>query len=189
MTAQALSSKYKKILLSLFSIVFLTSLSAFERKDCLNATYSTTISHNGHPFGLTQNLITVEKEKCSLKINTEKLKFQKNSWEIDVCRGPVHIKEGIGSVTVHKRIVDCQSNSEPDTFCDNYKKIDLYIQDFGLIFAKGEKEDLGSDHGKVYCASILLDEYLKVGTVLSRAVENTPAAAAGEEKKAEEGSF
>lgn len=187
MTAQVSSLKFRKILLSLFSLLLISELSAFDRKNCLDAVYNTTISHNGQPFGLTENLINIEKEKCSFKISTEKLKFIKKTWEIDVCRGPVHIKEGSSSVTVHKRMADCQNMTEPDTFCENYKMIDTAIQDYGLIFAKGEKEDLQSDHGKVYCASQLLDEYLKMGTVLSRAVEVIPSATTDE--KAAEGTF
>jgi hypothetical protein len=188
MTVQASSLKFQKILLSLFSFFLLNDLMAFDRKSCLDSVYSTTIAHNGHPFGLTQNLINIEKDKCALKISTEKLKFLKKAWEIDVCRGPVHIKEGNNSVTVHKRMGDCGTMAEPDAFCDNYKTIDLAIQDYGLIFAKGEKEDLYSDHGKVYCASQLLDEYLKVGTVLSR-IPDAPPVPVETEKKAEEGTF
>ncbi len=188
MTAQASSLKFRKILLSLFSVFLASTSFSFERKDCLDATYSTTIGHNGQPFGLTQNLILIEKEKCSIKVSTEKLKFMKKAWEVDVCRGPVHIKEGHNSVTVHKRVSDCLNPAEGDSFCENYHKIDLAIQDYGLIFAKGEKEDLQSDHGKVYCASQLLNEYLKAGTVLSR-VPEAPPAALDAEKKPEEGTF
>ena len=37
-----------------------------------------------------------------------------------------------------------------------------------LFFAKGEKEDLLSDHGKLYCAYTLINEYLGAGEILSR---------------------
>ena len=42
------------------------------------------------------------------------------------------------------------------------------LQDEGLIFAKGSRENLESDHGKVYCAFLLLKKYFKSNEAFNR---------------------
>tara|TARA_R110000868_G_scaffold86182_8_gene241737 strand:+ start:1217 stop:1732 length:516 start_codon:yes stop_codon:yes gene_type:complete len=133
----------------------------------LDASYETTISHKGFPFGLTQNILGVSKEKCVITISHEKLKFIKDAWVIDVCREPVHMKKGAGAVEVIKREGLCVEGAK-SSYCGELERLKAMIQDDGLIFAQGEKEDLASDHGKVYCAFSLLQRYLGQGIVLSR---------------------
>ena len=42
------------------------------------------------------------------------------------------------------------------------------IQDEGLIFADGARENLDADHGKVYCTFLLLSHYLNRGKSFRR---------------------
>jgi hypothetical protein len=140
---------------------------SFDEMECLNSNFSTTVSHKGQPFGITENVITVSKVNCKVTIEHKKLKFMKNKYVVDVCRAPVHIKSGSGAIEVLKRKDECGKKSKGE-FCKELKFIEEIIQDDGLIFAKGEKEDLGTDHGRIYCSYLLLRTYLGKGKVLSR---------------------
>ncbi|MCO4793881.1 MAG: hypothetical protein KC493_09220 [Bacteriovoracaceae bacterium] len=154
----------------LYTLVLLLSFSAnaaFDEMECLNSNFSTTVSHKGAPFGLAKNVLKVEKENCVITIDHQKLKFMKKKFLIDVCRAPVHIKSGAGAVEVLKRESDCGKKSKGE-YCKALKNIENMIQDDGLIFAKGEKENLNTDHGRIYCTYLLVKSYLGVGKVLSR---------------------
>lgn len=151
----------------LLLLPFICHATAYSELECLDASYETQITHKGFPFGLTQNKLTITKDRCVVSIGHEKLKFIKDKWVIDVCREPIHMKKGAGAVEVIKRSGICGETSK-DTFCGEFSRLGAMIQDDGLIFAEGEKEDLTSDHGKVYCAFSLLQRYLGQGVVLSR---------------------
>jgi hypothetical protein len=45
------------------------------------------------------------------------------------------------------------------------------IQDDGLIFAEGDRDDLNSNHGKTYCTYLLLKKYLNDSVIFSRYTE------------------
>lgn len=139
---------------------------AFTLEDCLNANYSTEIKHKVKPFGLVENKLAISKSNCVIEVSHEKMKVFKSRWQIDVCREPVHIKEGLKAFEVLKRTQACQGHK--DEFCSSLKKLSSVIQDDGLIFAEGEKEELRSDHGKIYCSYQLIQRYLGNGLVLSR---------------------
>ncbi|MBH46693.1 MAG: hypothetical protein CME71_00825 [Halobacteriovorax sp.] len=158
---------FKFSLLILMSLPSFAMANSYTESQCLDASYETSISHKGFPFGLTQNILGVSKEKCVITISHEKLKFIKDAWVVDVCREPVHMKKGAGAVEVIKREGLCVEGTK-SSYCGELDRLKSMIQDDGLIFAQGEKEDLSSDHGKVYCAFSLLQRYLGQGIVLSR---------------------
>lgn len=154
-----------------FNLIFLLVMSlnaygAFSVRECLLSDFDTKIVHKGKPFGLLKNILHVKKEKCVLSISHEKMKFMKKHWEIDVCRGPIHIKSGTGAIEVHKREVGCTTASKKP-FCKEYHTIVSVIQDDGLIFAQGQKEKITDDHGKIHCSSMLIQSYLNNGKVYS----------------------
>ncbi len=153
------------LLCILFSLT--TQARVYTESECLDANYEALISHKGFPFGLTENKLTIQKDKCVITVSHERLKFIKNAWVVDVCREPVHMKKGAGAVEVIKRLGACVEGTKDD-YCAEYARIRELIQDDGLIFADGEKENLDSDHGKVYCAFTLLQRYLEQGIVMSR---------------------
>lgn len=154
---------------SLLALLFpiLAHANSYTELECLDASYESTISHKGFPFGLTKNILTIVKDRCVITIHHEKLKFIKDQWVIDVCREPVHMKKGVGAVEVIKRDGLCVEGSK-SSYCGELARLKTLIQDDGLIFADGEKEDLSSDHGKVYCAFSVIGRYLQQGIVLSR---------------------
>lgn len=142
-------------------------LFGFSDKNCLKGYFLSTISHNIKPFGIFQNILIVKKNECNITILHERYKYLKDKWHIDICRMPVHIKYGQKAVEVFKKINACTDveHSSIDGFCEQYKKLIGIFQDDGLIFAPGNKEDLFSDHGKLYCGFLLLQGYLKEGIV------------------------
>ena len=143
---------------------------AFTDSDCLASSYTTTIEHKVAPFGLLQKTLFLEKTQCSIKVTHQKYKYFTSIWNIDVCRGPVHIKLGDGTPKVLKRGVGChtESKSGHGEYCSSLKELEAIFQDDGLIYAAGEKENLAMDHGRVYCAYLLVRRYLRDGLVLSR---------------------
>ena len=42
------------------------------------------------------------------------------------------------------------------------------IQDDGLIFAEGDRDNLSSDHGKTFCSYLLMKKYLNESVIFSR---------------------
>jgi hypothetical protein len=128
------------------------------------------ISHKVPPFGLTKNILLVEKDKCVMRIHFEKFKFIREEWIIDVCRGPIHIKKGLDVIEVLKKEGTCNNKEEfqKTPFCLEWKKIKQIIQDDGLIFAEGEKENISTDHGKIYCSYLLMNKYLQEGMIFGR---------------------
>jgi hypothetical protein len=174
-----------KFKLSLISFLFCVSVFSFTDNECLDTDYHTEVIHKGFPMGLTMNKLTLKKGKCIITLSHQKMKYIKKEWVIDVCREPVHIKKGNGPVEVIKRTETCGAKSG-DSFCGQYREMMEVIQDDGLIFAEGEKEDLSSNHGKVYCAYVLLKVYMGDGVVLSR--HKTYSKLFGSEVKSFEGS-
>jgi len=146
----------------------MNSYSTFSEKECLNSTFKSEVSHKDkRTFGMAKTKLSVVKEKCEITVSHEKLKFFKNKWKIDVCREPVHIKSGVKGVEVLKKKGICPNKDSAD-FCDAYKTIREVLQDDGLIFAPGEKENLSTDHGRIYCVYQLLGGYLESGRIYSR---------------------
>lgn len=153
-----------KISLLLFS--FQVSAKEFAGDECLKSDYTTIISHQGEFFGLLKTSLYLEKRGCLLKVKYKKL--IETAWDIDFCREPIHVKvKDKGSLYVHKRAKKCKSG-DPSEYCESIKELHDIIQDFGLIFAQGERESLSTDHGKAYCSHLLLKAYLYDGRVFSK---------------------
>ncbi len=155
------------ILVLLISNVY--SMDMFSDMDCIQGSYDAVVEHKAAPFGLSKNILAISKSDCSISISHSKLKFMKSSWIIDVCREPVHIKIDDGGVEVLKRVDSCKNGSS--IYCKEVAKIEKILQDDGLIFAPGEKENISSDHGKVYCSYLLTKKYLREGIVFNRGKE------------------
>ena len=151
-----------------FSLPFLIlfpAIANFDSSECLDASFEALISHKSFPFGWIKTRLGIRKDKCILRVEHRKLKFIQKTWTIDVCREPVHIKQGTSSVKVLRREGRCPRDTD---FCEQLNIIEEVVQNDGLIFAEGEKETLSSDHGKAYCSFLLIEKYLRDGVVLSR---------------------
>jgi len=157
-------------------VVFMLSsyAHAFDANKCLIGDYQVDVVHKGQPFGLLPVILKVDKKGCILTFYHQRLKYLKENWVVDVCREPVHIKKGIGAVEVIKKEMDCDKGNS-SSFCQEQNKIFQRIQDDGLIFAEGEKEDLKTSHGKTYCAYLLVKKYLDESLVFNRGQDYTGA--------------
>lgn len=142
----------------------------FTSKACVDAAYKMTMSQKGPLFGLMSQEFTIDKTGCIINISHRK--YLTKEWIIDVCREPIHIKiKSATGTDVAKKVDACGETEKPkDTsdFCSQYSEIVNVIQDEGLIFAQGDRDDLGSDHGKTYCAYLLIKRYMEGGEVFSR---------------------
>lgn len=152
---------------SFLSLLLSTSIFAFDDNACFKGNFEVEVIHKGKPFGLLPVVLKIQKTDCDIKIYHEELKFKKTSWKVDVCREPVHIKKGLGAVEVIKKTAAC-SKGVSDSFCSEFRIIEKNIQDDGLIFAEGQKESLETNHGKTYCAYVLLQKYLDESLVFTR---------------------
>jgi hypothetical protein len=159
-----------------FSFVLLVTLSSalaqtrFSPKSCLDATYKMKMTQNGPLFGLIKQEFIINKKDCIVHITHKK--YLPKEWFVDVCREPVHIKvTSATGVDVAKKDSSCTQvgkTKNTSDFCSQYFDVMDVIQDDGLIFADGDRDNLESDHGKTYCAYLLLKKYLNDSVVFSR---------------------
>lgn len=156
----------KKFRIVLFLIPF--NLHAFSDMNCIGENFNARVAHKVAPFGLLEKILDISKSNCVVTIKHIQYQFFKKTWVIDVCRTPVHIKEGSGSVDVLKQSSNGCPDKKNEKYCNEMNTIQSVFQDDGLIFAEGEKENLNSVHGKIYCAYLLFNNYLKIGMVINR---------------------
>lgn len=159
-----------------FSFIFLLAFSSafaqtrFSPKSCLDSTYVMKMVQKGPLFGLLKQEFVIDKKDCLIHITHKK--YLPKEWFVDVCREPVHIKvTSATGVDVAKKEADCISvdkTKDTSDFCSQYFDLTDVIQDDGLIFAEGDRDNLSSDHGKTYCAYLLLKRYLNDSIVFSR---------------------
>ena len=140
-------------------VLFSSYVYSFSGTDCFNESYDVNVVHKSFPFGLLTKSLGIKKKGCELIITHNQYKYMNSKWLIDVCRNPVHIKTESGSVEVLRKVEKC--TTVKSDFCNQYNKVVRLLEDDGLIFAKGLKSDLNADHGRVYCAYTLVNEYLK----------------------------
>ncbi len=159
-----------------FSFLFLLTLSTafaqvrFSPKSCVDATYNMKMVQKGPLFGLLKQEFVIDKKGCLIHITHKK--YLPKEWFVDVCREPVHIKVSSATgVDVAKKEADCihvDKTKDTSDFCSQYFDLMDVIQDDGLIFAEGDRDNLSSDHGKTYCSYLLIKRYLNDSVVFSR---------------------
>lgn len=147
-------------------ILVTTGATAFTGTECFQSTFDVSVKHKSAPFGLLHKTITISKKECEIEIAHNQYKYMNRNWLIDICRDPIHVKSTSNSVDVYRKKGECHATS--NEFCDEYKTIKKIIEDDGLIFASGAKNSLNDDHGRVFCAKLLVEEYLNANTVFGR---------------------
>jgi hypothetical protein len=160
--------KYSFLLL--FTISSVQAQSRFSPKACLDSSYKMKMNQKGLLFGLLTRTFVIEKKNCIVHITHKK--YLPKEWIIDVCREPVHIKvTSATGIDVAKKDSNCiKKDNSRDTgdFCSQYFDALDVIQDEGLIFAQGDRDNLHSDHGKTFCSYLLIRKYLNDGVIFSR---------------------
>ena len=144
------------------------NLNQASMRDCLGSDFKVIVSHRTFPLGLLEKSISIAKTSCKLEITHESYFIYKQGWSVDVCREPIHLKVGARSVEVLRKKGVCTQKNSKDEFCNSILKLKTHLEDDGLIFSEGEKEDILSDHGKAYCAYALVQRYLFDNEILSR---------------------
>lgn len=162
--------QFSKFNLAVFALsLFTTSAFAeFSDSECLNSSFETNVSHKAFPLGLTSTTLKVTKNNCVIQLDLNKLQVVNKRWLLDICRGPIHIKYGTGAIDVFKRVEDCRSITTPSDYCRHLTELEVMLQDDGLIFAEGDKDNLKDDHGKMYCTYMLALAYLEKGMVFNK---------------------
>lgn len=142
----------------------------FSPKSCLEASYKMKMTQQGPLFGLLKHEFLIDKKNCIIHVSYKK--YFPKEWVIDVCREPVHIKvTSATGVDVAKKEAECikvDKTRDTSDFCSQYFDMMDVIQDDGLIFAEGDRDNLSSAHGKTYCSYLLLKKYLNESVVFSR---------------------
>ena len=162
----------KIILLAAFCTQAMGYLSEESVTNCLGHDFKLKVAHDVLPLGLLSKELSVVKKKCDIKIKSISYIWMKKDWNVDVCRTPVHIKAGTYSPEVLRKSGPCPNKTSG--YCKTADELISLIEDDGLIFAKGEKEDPLSEHGRIYCIYALLNKYLKNGEILSRYENSGP---------------
>jgi hypothetical protein len=142
----------------------------FSPQSCLDSVYKMKMVQRGPLFGLLKQEFVINKKNCLIHITHQK--YLPREWFVDICREPVHIKvTSATGVDVAKKEASCQyvdKTRDTSDFCSQYYGLMDVIQDDGLIFAEGDRDNLASDHGKTYCTYLLLKKYLNESVVFSR---------------------
>ena len=145
----------------------------FSSKSCLDSSYRMKMVQKGPLFGLLKQEFQIDKKNCLIHISHHK--YLPKEWFIDVCREPVHIKvTSATGVDVAKKDGEClvtDKSRNTSDFCSQLYDLMDVIQDDGLIFAEGDRDNLSSNHGKTYCAYLLLKKYLNESIIFSRYTE------------------
>lgn len=138
----------------------------FTSDECLRSSFSASVEHSGKFFGLIKNKLTIDKKECLIEVTFDNI--LETNWTVDLCREPIHMKIlAKGSESVFKRVDKCTQDEKSD-FCIYRNELREKLQDYGLIFAKGERESLNTDHGKTYCSYLLIGQYLDNGVLFSK---------------------
>jgi hypothetical protein len=160
-------------ILFLFSFGIVQAQERFISKSCLDSNYKMTMTQKGPLFGLLKHEFTIVKKGCIISVLHNK--YIPKEWIIDVCREPVHIKVSSATgIDVAKKTSECsekENSKDTSDFCSQYADLMGVIQDDGLIFAEGDRDNLGSHHGKTYCTYLLVKRYLKDSIIFSRYTE------------------
>ncbi len=173
-------TKYSLVLLVTISSAFaqtvqpaVTLPTRFSPKSCLDASYKMKMTQKGPLFGLLKQEFVIDKKNCIVHIYHKK--YMPKEWIVDVCREPVHIKvTSATGVDVAKKEAECMhvdKTKDTSDFCSQFFDMMDVIQDDGLIFAEGDRDNLSSNHGKTYCTYLLMKKYLNESVVFSRYTE------------------
>jgi hypothetical protein len=151
-----------------FSLVIAINqnLYGFDDSSCMKGEFSTMVEKSIDPFGYLSEVLTITKKKCDITIELNKAKYLSSKWHIDICREPIHIKHGKNLQNVVKKNESRCEKSDAE-YCLKYDEIKTVLEDNGLIYGEGIREDLSTQHGRVYCSYLLVKQYLENSVVFS----------------------
>jgi len=160
-----------KLIFLLFAIFSVSPIwSMFTPSECVSNSFQGSFSIEKAPFGILSLKMSLKKNRCIIHIEYNYL--INTHWTIDLCREPVHIKKKSwnGDGFQIRKNYPCKDDQ---TYCQQVDELLSNIENEALIYAKGERETLSTDHGKFFCSYLLLKNYLKEGKVFSLTVPDS----------------
>jgi len=160
----------KKWTTMILTLVAFEALPMFTSMECVSQSFSGSFAIEKGPFGLLPLKMNVKKNRCIIDIEYDVI--TNTHWIIDLCREPVHIKKNSwsGDGFQIRKNYPCKDET---TYCQQVDELLSNIENEALIYAKGERETLTTDHGKFFCTYLLLKNYLKEGKVFSLTVPDS----------------
>jgi hypothetical protein len=169
--------KVMKVSAVLIFLGMVNVASALPQFSCLETEkMAVEIEHPAKYLPFLKDHLKISKNRCVIDIELTKYSYIKRTWQVDVCRGPIHIKYGPSLAEVFKKLpqdgacqpkVSSEKNDEASSFCSSSREILDVIQDRGLVYAAGERDDLSSEHGRFYCLYSLLGHYFQKDFIFS----------------------
>jgi hypothetical protein len=134
----------------------------FTVPQCVTSNFTAKVSVAKGPFNLLSDEISLTKERCLLTYKEHM--FYDVQWKIDLCREPVHLKTNSwrGDNFYIRKEYPCREKNE---FCSQVDELVSLSENKALIYAEGERETLTTNHGKFYCAHLLMKQYLQEGKI------------------------
>jgi hypothetical protein len=165
-----LKIRISKFFIIVFLLVPTLSLSMFKTSECVGTSFQGKFDVQKGPFGILPLSMSIKKNRCIIDI--EKKFIFTSSWQVDLCREPVHIKQKTwtGDSFELRKNYPCKDNM---AYCQLIDDLIVSIENDALIYAKGERETLSSDHGKFYCTYLLIKNYLRDAKVFSLTVPSS----------------
>ncbi len=160
----------KKWTTMILTLVAFEALTMFTSMECVSQSFSGAFAIEKGPFGLLPFKMNVKKNRCIIDIEYDVITNTHSI--IDLCREPVHIKKNSwsGDGFQIRKNYPCKAET---TYCQQVDELLSNIENEALIYAKGERETLTTDHGKFFCTYLLLKNYLKEGKVFSLTVPDS----------------
>lgn len=159
--------------ITIFLYFFLYSIDGFTMftpSECVSQSFQGSFSREKGPFGLMPLKMNLKKNRCLIEVEYDSV--IKTNWIVDLCREPVHIKKNSwsGDGFEIRKSYPCKDDT---LYCQQVDELLSNIENEALIYAKGERETLSTDHGKFFCSYLLLKNYLKDGKVFSLTVPDS----------------
>lgn len=142
----------------------------FSTQDCVLSNYKDEVLLKKGLLSFIDHTVKIEKNRCLIKITHQRVLT--STWNIDLCREPVHVKisKWWGDDFYLRKNYPCPATDLQ--FCQSVDELEDLLQNEALIYAEGERETLATPHGKFYCAQLLLKNYLIEGNVFSYTIPN-----------------
>lgn len=149
----------------LISLVSINSYAMFSSDICVTGEFVAQTQRQGAFWGAFKREFKVSKSRCKVVIKHDDV--ISSEWEIDICKEPINLKVEQYFTKKHYIKEEICTKKSKSTFCRKVYELSALINKEGLVLAEGERDSLETEHGKIYCLSLILEKYLMKGDVFS----------------------
>ncbi|MDA8792728.1 hypothetical protein N9N67_05750 [Bacteriovoracaceae bacterium] len=134
---------------------------------CLSSGFDEKINSKFGVFNMFSQYVFIKKTDCEVNISFHR--FLPSSYSVNYCKNLVHVKTNgfLGEDIYYRKDMSCKLKPKRP-FCRAIKDLFHQIESVGLTYAKGEKTDLKTAYGKIYCINKALRQYLFKGVILDQ---------------------